>query len=188
LNDGRLQIWVIDTQGQIRTASKTTTDSNSGWSNWALAFQMMKQEQTNWCWSGCGVGTSHFYDQASTWTQCSLANTEQGKTTCCQNPGPCNLYGYLNTSLQSVGKFDHMTSSSEPDATITGQTQSGRPLGIRVAWSGGGAHFIMAVGGGPNNMVTIKDPWYGASYITYNTLVSSYQGSGSWTHSYFTKP
>jgi hypothetical protein len=149
---------------------------------------MMKQEQTNWCWSGCGTGTSHFYDQTSTWTQCGLANAEQGKTTCCQNPAPCNLYGFLDTSLQTVGKFDHMTSSSEPDATITGQTQSGRPLGIRVAWGGGGAHFIMAVGGGPNNMVSIKDPWYGASYIPYNTLLNSYQGSGSWTHSYFTKP
>ena len=36
-------------------------------------------------------------------------------------------------------------------------------------------------------MVLIKDPWYGASYISYDTLVNDYQGSGDWTHSYFTK-
>ncbi len=187
LSDGRLQVWLIDSQGEIRTTFKTTTDSNAPWSNWSLAFAMMRQEQTNWCWAGCSVGTSHFYNQASAWTQCSLANAELNKTTCCQDPGPCNVYGFLNTALQTVGNFDHMTYSAEADATITAQAQAGQPLGVRVAWSGGGAHFIMVVGGGPNNMVYVKDPWYGASYITYNTLKNSYQGSGSWTHSYFTK-
>jgi hypothetical protein len=187
LGDGRLQVWVIDTLGEIRTTFKTTTDSNAGWSNWGLAFQMMKQEQTNWCWAGCSTGVSHFYNEASTWSQCSVANAQLGQTTCCSAPGPCNVPWYLNTALQQVGNFDHMTSTTEPDSTITSQAQLGQPLGIRIAWSGGGAHFIMAVGGGPNNMVTIKDPWYGASYIPYNTLTSSYQGSGSWTHSYFTK-
>ena len=58
---------------------------------------------------------------------------------------------------------------------------------LRVAWKGGGAHFIMVVGGGPNDMVLVKDPIYGLSYISYATLSGSYQGSGTWTHSYFTQ-
>jgi hypothetical protein len=151
-------------------------------------FSMEKQEQTNWCWSGCGTATSHFYTPGSAWIQCTLANSEIPNTTCCSNPSSCNVYGYLDRALSVVGNFDHYTGGTQPDATITSEAAAGRPLGVRIAWSGGGAHFIMLVGGGPNNMVTIKDPWYGASYIPYATLTSSYQGSGSWTHSYFTKP
>jgi len=185
--DGRLAVWAIDSTGQIRATIKSTTVSSSAWQNWALMFNMQKQEQTNWCWSGCGTGTSHFYDPNSPWTQCTLANAELNQTTCCTNPGPCNVYGFLNTSLNTVGHFDHMTNGTTPQATLTSEALAGRPFGVRVAWSGGGAHFIMVSGGGANNMVTIKDPWYGASYIPYTTLVSGYQGTGSWTHSYFTK-
>jgi hypothetical protein len=79
-----------------------------------------------------------------------------------------------------------MLTGTVPDSTLGSETAGGRPVGVRQAWSGGGAHFIMINGGGPNNMVTVKDPWYGASYITYATLVSGYQGTGSWTHTYYT--
>jgi hypothetical protein len=188
LSDGRLRVWVIDTDGEIRTTAKTTSDSNAAWTNWSLVFFMVSQQQTNWCWSGCSVATSHFYKPDSGFTQCSLASS-QLSLACCNSPLPsgCNVPWFLDKALTGVGNFDHFTSVAETDATITAQIKSGQPLGVRVAWSGGGAHFIMAVGGGPNDMVQIRDPIYGDSYIPYNTLKTSYQGSGSWTHSYFTK-
>lgn len=187
LADKRLQVWVTDANGVIRTTFKSTTASSAAWSNWALAFPIQKQEQTNWCWAGCSTATAHFFDPASSWSQCKVANAELGQTACCTNPGPCNVYGYLNQALNIVGHFQGMASTTEPDATITAQVNAGLPLGVRVQWSGGGAHFIMVVGGGPNDMVLVKDPIYGMSYIPYNTLATSYQGSGTWTHSYFTK-
>jgi hypothetical protein len=62
-------------------------------------------------------------------------------------------------------------------------------LGIRVAWSGGGAHFIAAVGTDGGDLVLVADPGTGTSSIVdYTTLQTSYNGSGTWTHSYFTKP
>lgn len=187
LTDKRLQVWAADATGVVRTAFKTTTSSSAAWSNWALEFPMVKQEQTNWCWSGCATATAHFFDPASAWTQCAVASDALGVTTCCTDPAPCNVYGYLNKALTTVGHFKSMAGSTEPDATITSESNNGLPLGVRVAWKGGGAHFIMVVGGGPNDMVLVKDPIYGLSYISYATLSGSYQGSGTWTHSYFTQ-
>ena len=81
--------------------------------------------------------------------------------------GPCNVYGYLDDALQDLGL----------------------PLGIRVAWSGGGAHFIAATGTEDNSLVWVSDCGSGTtSLVDYNTLKNSYRGSGSWTHSYFTQP
>lgn len=153
----------------------------------ALNFTMQQQQQTNWCWSACGTSTALFFDPASAWTQCTLANNQVGSTTCCDDPGPCNVYGYLDATLQAVGHFNHIDSSQEPEATLTAEIGAGLPLGVRVAWGGGSAHFIMCVGADGNGMVTIADPFFGTSYIPYSTLQNGYRGSGTWTHSYFTQ-
>jgi hypothetical protein len=69
------------------------------------------------------------------------------------------------------------------------EIDGGRPLGVRIGWSGGGGHFVIVEGYKPcpEQRVAIDDPWYGASDLTYNAFVSSYQGTGSWTHSYTTE-
>jgi hypothetical protein len=189
LVDGRSQVWVIDTNGQVRVTLKSTTDAGSAWTNWSLMFPMMRQEQTNWCWSGCSTGVSHFYSPRSQWAQCTLANAELNMETCCEDGESCNQYGVLNSALETVGHFDRFTDVQEEDAVLTAQANQGQPVGVRIEWrEGGGAHFILVVGGGANNMITIKDPWYGQLYITYETLQSNYQALGDWTHSYFTKP
>jgi hypothetical protein len=89
-----------------------------------------------------------------------------------------------------VGDFDHETGTVDSFADTGQQIREGRPLGVRVAWSGGGAHFL-AVGGYrdlPVQYVHVEDPWYGPSDIPFSTLVGSYQGIGTWTNSYWTKP
>ena len=59
---------------------------------------------------------------------------------------------------------------------------------IRVAWSGGGAHFIAAIGAEEGDLVLVGDPGSGAnSLVDFATLETNYSGSGTWTHSYFTK-
>ena len=184
--DGRLEVWVIDTTGQIRTTLKSTAVSTAAWQNWALMFNMQMQEQVNWCWAGCAAGTSHFYDPNSTWSQCLIANADLGVPNCCTDPASCDVYGYLWQSLTTVGHFDREIAGTTPQATITSETLASRPVGVRIAWKGGGAHFIFVAGGGAGGMVTIEDPWYGYSYIPYATLVSGYQSIGSWTDTYFT--
>jgi hypothetical protein len=156
-----------------------------------LSLSVPHQGQDNWCWAATSDGVSHFYDNASAWTQCGIADSALGRTDCCGTgaSGPCNVYGFLDQALTIVGHFDHIAGQAAGFQTVDDEIDAGRPLGVRVAWSGGGAHFV-AIGGyreSPQQYVHVEDPWYGPSDVAYTTLANSYQGTGTWTHTYWTK-
>jgi hypothetical protein len=155
-----------------------------------LDLSIPHQEQTNWCWAATSDGVAHYYDHASTWTQCAIANARLGRGDCCGGgaSGPCNQPNYLDLALGVVGHLDHMVGGASDYATIDTEIDARRPLGVRIGWSGGGGHFV-AIGGYRewDELVHVEDPWYGPSDLAYTTLRNTYQGSGTWTHSYFTK-
>ena len=155
-------------------------------------FEGHQQEQSNWCWAATSTSVALFYKPASGWTQCLVANGETSRTDCCGTgaSGACNVYGFLDTALTRVGHLDHFTGGIATVAQIETEVTFARPLGLRVAWSGGGAHFLCIRGhytvGGVEYM-SVDDPIYGRSEVAYSTLQTAYQGTGSWTHTYFTK-
>lgn len=156
-----------------------------------LAFTMQPQQQTQWCWAAVSTSVSLFYDPSSTWTQCTVANAELGQTTCCQNgsSAACNVPWFLDRALQRTGNLNAFSSGVTSFADVRTETNAGRPLGVRIGWSGGGGHFVVIEGYKPGlgpQRVAIDDPWWGASDLTYAAFQSSYQGTGSWTHSYTT--
>jgi hypothetical protein len=156
-----------------------------------LDLSVPHQEQDNWCWAATSDGIAHYYDSSSTWTQCGIANSDLGRTDCCGSgaSGPCNVYGYLDQALTTVGHLDRVAAEMADFQAVDTEIDAKRPMGVRVAWSGGGAHFI-AIGGYrelPEQYVHVEDPWYGPSDVAYTTLESGYQGTGSWTHTYWTK-
>ena len=154
-----------------------------------LSFSMQPQEQMNWCWAACAASTASFFDPACSWTQCGVANGELRRSDCCDHPVPaaCDVFGYLDRALDVVGHFGSMLTGAVSESSAYGEIVAERPLGIRVAWSGGGAHFVMCIGDDNAGLVTVADPFYGTSTIPYGTLQIGYQGAGTWTHSYFTK-
>jgi len=156
-----------------------------------LSFQMQHQQQTNWCWAAVSTSVALYYDPLSNWTQCTVANGELGRSDCCGTGAStsCNVYGYLDSALSRVGHLDHMDGSVAGFQAVDDEIDAGRPVGIRVAWSGGGAHFLAIIGylEDVQNYVAVDDPIYGKSDVSYDTLRTSYQGSGTWTHSYYTK-
>jgi len=157
-----------------------------------LSFTMQHQQQTNWCWAATSVSVSHFYTATSRWTQCEMVNQELGQTTCCTNgsSSQCNQGHVLDAPLRRAGVLDHMVSGTVSYAIVGGEIDGGRPLPIRIGWRGGGGHFI-AIDGylrGGTQWVAVGDPWYGSSDVTVSSLTGgTYQGSGSWTHTYFTR-
>ncbi len=158
--------------------------------NTSLNFSMQAQTQTNWCWSAVSVSTSKFYNSASQWTQCSLANQQLGQSTCCQNGGTtaCNQTWYLDRALTETDNLDAWQNGTVTQQILEGEIVRRFPVGVRIGWSGGGGHFVIVDGATTSNStVHVEDPIYGTSDIAYSTLASSYQGSGSWTHTYFTK-
>jgi hypothetical protein len=172
---------------------------NGCWHRWwpaaakhgQLAFTMQPQQQTNWCWSAVATSVTLYYDPGSTWVQCTVANAELGQTTCCTNgaTSQCNQPWYLDLALTRVGNLDHWAGGSIALSAVENEIDSGRLVGARIGWSGGGGHFVVLEGYQEDGagFVYVEDPWYGPSYVGYDTFRTAYQGSGSWTHTYFTR-
>jgi hypothetical protein len=157
-----------------------------------LAFSMQAQTQTNWCWAATATSVSHFYWWWSTWTQCGVANGELGHNDCCNSsvPSACNVPWYLDRALTRTNNFVSIIAGQAGFAQVRAELDAGRPVGARIGWSGGGGHFMVIYGYslvGGVEYFDIDDPIYGKSHLTVADFSSSYQGSGSWTHTYFTK-
>lgn len=156
-----------------------------------LAFMMQAQTETQWCWAAVSTSVSKFFDTSSTWSQCTVANNAWSRTDCCSTgaSGPCNKPWYLDLALGIVSVFDQMTSSIETFADTKSEINNGRPLCIRVGWSGGGGHFLAIFGwqetASGERYYRVDDPIYGSQRIRKSKLETSYQGTGTWTHSYY---
>ena len=157
-----------------------------------LNFAMQTQKESQWCWSTVATSTSLHYNAASTWTQCKVVNAELSLTTCCQSGGStaCNQPWYLDLALTRTKNFHSKTTGSLPYATVKQQIVTSRPLGVRIGWAGGGGHFVIVDGydSTSGQFLSIRDPFHGTSTYAYSAFLTSYQGSGSWTHSYYTQP
>jgi hypothetical protein len=154
---------------------------------------MQAQQQSNWCWAAVSASVAVFYSAATAWAQqCQVASAELGQT-CCPagvNPGACNVPWYLDRSLTRVGHLNNWAGAPATMAQIQTEINAGRPLGARIGWASGGGYFVVLSGysARAGNFVTVDDPIYGHSTLPLATFQSSYQGSGSWTHSYWTRP
>lgn len=153
-----------------------------------LGFTMQHQEQTQWCWSAVSVSVNLYYTPTSVQTQCAVANTAMGQATCCQDGSTpqCNQPWFLDQALQIVGNLNAWSSGKAALPTVKAEIDQCRPFCLRIAWNGGGGHFV-AVYGYQGRHVNIGDPWYGNSVVTYAAFPNTYQGGGTWTDSYTTK-
>lgn len=160
---------------------------------YSLAFTMQPQQLSNWCWSAVSVSVAEFYNAASWPQQCDLVSQELGQT-CCPagtNPAACDVPWYLDRALQRVGHLNNWTNGSFPMAAIQPEINGNRPLAVRIGWNSGGGHFVVLSGFSSSpagDFVTVEDPIYGQSTLLLSTFQTAYQGSGSWTHSYRTRP
>lgn len=159
-------------------------------------FTMQAQTQSNWCWAAAATSTSRYYIPTSQWMQCTVANAALPRTDCCPNPvsnpvpTPCNVPFYLETALGVTGNFVSMTGPIS-DAAIIAELEAGRPIAARVQWEGGGGHAVVIaeyqdlMG---EQKVGVADPFYGYEFNFISSFrYGGYQGSGTWTHTYFTQ-
>jgi hypothetical protein len=156
-----------------------------------LPFNMQPQTQSNWCWAATSVSVSKFYSFLSPWTQCKVASAELGQT-CCTTPvpGACNVPWYLDKALTRTNNFVSIQGGTVPWSRIKQELDNGLVVGTRIGWSGGGGHFMVIHGVsriGSREYLHIDDPIYKKSVLLYSQYATNYQGSGTWTHTYFTK-
>ncbi len=157
-----------------------------------LAFNMEMQTQSNWCWAATSTSVSHFYWFWSTWSQCRVANSELGQSDCCHStvPSVCNVPWYLDKALTRTHNFVSITGQKASFQQVRDEIDAGRPVGARIGWNGGGGHFMVIYGYSRllgMEYFDIDDPIWGKSHLAVSDFASNYQGSGTWTHTYFTK-
>ncbi|HEY4265526.1 MAG TPA: papain-like cysteine protease family protein [Micropepsaceae bacterium] len=189
-----MELSSLFSASRLRYGQSTIAQEIGDWlfESTALNFNMQAQTQTNWCWAATSTSVSHFYWSASTWTQCSVASAELGRTDCCNAsvPSACNVSWYLDRALTRTSNLQSMVTGTIGFDAILAELRAGRVVGARIGWSGGGGHFMCIYGCSRvigTEYVDIDDPIYGKSHITLATFTSNYQGSGSWTHTYYTK-
>jgi hypothetical protein len=165
---------------------------------------MQQQQQTNWCWAGVSTSVGLFFTNGS-WTQCAVATSAipnfpsppAGPFDCCSNASPCNIYGYLDVALQTTLSYGSMQSGTLGWGDLQGQITSNHvPVCLRIAWNGGGAHFVSICGwsvdSSGNQYVDVGDPGTGAITTQQFNGSSAFPATysvvgGTWTHTYFTQ-
>lgn len=150
------------------------------------------QEQSNWCWCATTLGVRKYFQSSDTTTQCQAANQILTRADACANPSgvTVNIPYYLDRALSTFGHLRAPTvNAALSPSQVAQEIQTGVPVGTRIGWSGGGGHFMVIEGylAAAVPRVAIHDPIYGKSEMDYGLYVSSYQGNGSWTHSYLIK-
>src|SRR5258708_1891554 len=108
----------------------------------ALPFVMQYQQQDLWCWAATSVSVNLFFNPASPWEQCGVANQALNQTCCCRNGATtaCDQPWYLEDALIIVGNFVSVANGRVAQAEAMTQIDSLRPLCLRIAWSTGGGH------------------------------------------------
>jgi hypothetical protein len=176
-------------------AAPSAPEDSDEWKR--LDFSVQHQLQTQWCWAAVSVSIVDFYESPTAWTQCKLVSSARGVNGCCENGASeeCNKPWYIDRALTHLNAFvgvGEVPSSASDAALLPAGVEEDiaaqRPVGLAIAWDGGGGHAIVLEGYRADRaMVAIEDPWEGASDMPVG-LLHRYQGTGRWTHFFRTQP
>jgi len=170
-----------------------------------VPFKFQKQKYSNWCWAAVAVSINDFLDPQTPpkWKQCTLAtqlleNENPGRavpTDCTEAPMPnrCNRPAALDAVLAITGNLSPLGplfNQYLAFASIVDWVNAQLPIGARIVWNGGGAHFVCLFGYrtiGTQQMVHVHDPLYHSGLHLYEVVVEDYQqqvGGGRWQDTY----
>jgi len=103
-------------------------------------------------------------------------------------PPICNHSGDIDKALSQLANLGQDTGSAASMSSLVSELSAGRPVCIYIVWSDGHSHVIAAAGAEEPDTVIVKDPVNGIWVGPYETLLTSYQGDGTWTSSTYTQP
>jgi hypothetical protein len=175
----------------------------------AGAFNMQTQDETDWCWAAVAVSINAYLDPPAdplgnpTWTQASLATQVLAQelqwnpaVDCTADPNEeCDRPAGLNDALSIAGNLmagGYRSNCFLDFASIQSWMDQQLPVGARIQWPGGGAHFVALSGyqvfASGEQKVVVEDPLYGPSVQDYSSLRGQYIYNGSWNDTYLVTP
>ncbi|MBS1859516.1 MAG: hypothetical protein JST11_29345 [Acidobacteria bacterium] len=162
---------------------------------------MEQQQQPNWCWAAVAVSIHNFLDLTATLTQGGVATSvllEDARipagVDCSSTPGLCNYTAALADALRISGNLrpgGYVPNGHLAFDSLKNWVNANLPVGARIVWAGGGAHFIVLDGYrefvSGARQVHVQDPLYGPSFQYYDDLVADYPPGGNWQDTYLVK-
>ena len=101
---------------------------------------------------------------------------------------PCNVPWYLDRALTRTNNFVSFTVGDLPAGARRDRRRPPRRRADRLERRRRALHGDLRLQPGRGHeYFDIDDPIYGKSHLTVADFSSNYQGSGTWTHTYFTK-
>ena len=95
-----------------------------------------------WCWAAVSASVAAYYGTPGPsgvpWTQCEIAGADLNRPDCCTNGGRvCNRDWQLQDALTRVSHLAGPVRDPESFEYVKGETDGGRPAGVRVGESRG---------------------------------------------------
>jgi hypothetical protein len=164
-------------------------------------MEMERQEQGLWCWAAVAVSIQKFLDSID-WTQGKVATHVLREAEdisdgvdCDVTPNLCNYRARLDAALTYTGNLrpdGFLRAHFLPFANLKNWINANLPVGARVVWAGGGAHFVVIDGyrqfESGARQVHVQDPLHGPSLQFYDDFVyDCWPGSGHWHDTYLVK-
>ncbi|HTB16804.1 MAG TPA: papain-like cysteine protease family protein, partial [Bryobacteraceae bacterium] len=178
----------------------------------ARAFLMQNQGESDWCWAAVAVSINNFLDPqpnattvgaAPTWTQGQLATQLLAQEMQWDPPVDCSVDPNLRCDKTAALDVALTITKNLMDggarfneyldfASIQKWLDLQLPIGARIVWPNGGAHFIALSGyqtfANGEQKVMVEDPLYGTSLQDYSSLLGQYVHYGTWQDTYLVQP
>jgi hypothetical protein len=157
-----------------------------------VPFTIQTQEQDLWCWAAVAASIDDYFARGASMTQSGVANKVLKRGDCTANNRACNVVATLQDALLEVSHLDGFVTRRLEFSEIKEQIDKKRPVCVRIGWFEGGGHFVVisgySISESGTEMLTIRDPWYVDSILTFEDFGSAYLlGEGSWTDSFRVK-
>jgi Papain-like cysteine protease AvrRpt2 len=157
-----------------------------------MPFRMQTQEKNQWCWAAVAVSVRRYFEPFSTWNQTALATKVVSPTIApgatYNNPDALNQPAKLQVALKEVGNLRETLARRLTFDELQRELDAGRPVCLRIAWDGGGAHFVVISGYQVSTSgfrtVDVSDSLYPDSAREFDEFPSEYQVGGEWTATY----
>jgi hypothetical protein len=148
-----------------------------------------KQEFRNWCWAAIASALGRYYGTLKASQEeivgNAFANDHSGA------PGELaerkNVEFRLDRALRTVGCFSHWSEGKPLFERIRFEINLGRPIGARIEWYQGGAHYVLIHGyRDDGERVLVADSQHGSGEFVLKEFPSLYRERGAWTETFWT--
>lgn len=155
-----------------------------------MPFPIQTQLEVEWCWAAVAASVDNYFNPFASLPQCRIATNVLGKDAC-SDPEASNISATLQKALKVVDRLRGIQARQLTFDELRGELDAGHPVCVRIAWHGGGAHFVVISGYyvSPTGVRTVEvsDPWYPNSTRDFDQFPEGYHGGGDWTASFLVK-